>query len=163
MVRVFVFLFLILKGVIGGEPLEVTSDRFTSDEKKHLAIFEGNAKATQGESRILAQKFIVYLDKNNSAKEYKAVGGVTFEIIKPKQHIKGRCKELKYRVKEDIYTLEGDAVVNDILNKRKMSADRLVLDNKNSTAEAISKKRRPVKLIFQVNDIKQDKKEKNKR
>ncbi len=64
-----------------GEPLEVTSDKFISDEKKHLAIFEGNAKAIQGKSKILAKKFVVYLDRNNTAKEYQAVNNVNFEII----------------------------------------------------------------------------------
>ena len=162
MLKIFFGLTLILMSLLAKEPLEVISDKFASDEKKHIAIFEGNATATQGKSWIKAKKFIVYLDKNNSAREYRAIKDVTFEIIKPKQHVTGSCDLLIYGVKGDTYTLEGNASVNDVLNKRKMRADRLILDNKNSTAKAISKKKGPVKLIFQMNDVKKDKDKKPK-
>jgi lipopolysaccharide export system protein LptA len=162
------------------EPLEVVSDKFVSSEKKHIAIFEGNAKATQGKSWITAQKFIVYLNKKGGAKRYKAVGGVRFEIIRDgdgkklkskkdkkdpkgqKQHVKGHCNTLTYLVDEDKYIFEGDASIDDILNKRKMSAGKLILDNKNSTAKAVSRKKGPVRLIFQLDDVKDKSKKKRK-
>ena len=158
--RFLLSLSLLIVAVGAKEPLEVISDKFASDENKHIAIFEGNAKATQGKSWIKAKKFIVYLDKNNSAREYKAIKDVTFEIVKPKQHVKGTCKELTYIVKGDTYILVGNALVDDVLNNRKMSAEKLVLDNKRSTARAVSKKKGPVRLIFQVEDTKVGKKKK---
>jgi lipopolysaccharide export system protein LptA len=161
--KTLIFIILLAVTIQAKPPLEVISDKFSSNENKHIAVFEGNAKATQGKSWIKAKKFIVYLDKNNSAKEYRAIGDVSFEIIKPKQHIKGVCNLLIYRVKSDSYTLEGNATVDDILNKRKMSADRLFLDNKNSFAKAISKKKGPVKLIFQMDDATGNKKKTDKK
>jgi lipopolysaccharide export system protein LptA len=161
--KFFLILTFVLVAMKAKEPLEVVSDKFASDENKHIAIFEGNAKATQGKSWIKAKKFIVFLDKNNSAKEYRAIKDVTFEIIKPKQHVKGSCDLLIYKVKSDTYTLEGNASVNDLLNKRKMSADRLILDNKHSRARAVSKKKGPVKLIFEVNDATVSGNKKNKK
>jgi len=141
-----------------GESLEVTADKFTHMEQEHKAVFEGHARAVQGKSRIDAEKFIVLLDGNNSAREYQAIGNVRFEIVKPRQHVKGRCGRLYYRVEEETYRLKGNAKVEDLLNNRKMSGEEVFLDNRRRKASAVSERNKPVRFIFQMNDAEKKKK-----
>jgi lipopolysaccharide export system protein LptA len=141
-----------------GESLEVTADKFTHMEQEHKAVFEGHARAVQGKSRIDAEKFIVLLDGNNSAREYQAIGNVRFEIVKPRQHVKGRCRRLYYRVEEETYRLKGNAKVEDLLNNRKMSGEEVFLDNRRRKASAVSERNKPVRFIFQMNDAEKKKK-----
>lgn len=138
----------------GSENLEITADKFTHVEKEHKAIFEGHARATQGASWIRARKFIVYFDADNNAKEYRALGGVNFEIIKrPNRDIKGHCDKLIYNVKADNYSLIGHAIVNDRINKRIMKGAKIFLDNRRGLATATSGKRGPVKFVFPIKEI----------
>lgn len=138
--------------LVQAESLEVSADKFTHIDKEHRAVFEGNAHATQGKSRIDAKKFIVYFDNNNTATEYQAIGNVRFNIVRPDQHVKGRCRHLTYRVKEETYLLEGNAKLVDLLNKRQMEGERVFLDNKTGRASAKSGNKGPVKFIFEMKD-----------
>jgi len=159
----YALLFLWITGWIYAESLEVTADNFTHIDKEHRAVFEGNAHATQGKSRIDAKKFIVYFDNNNTAREYQAIGNVRFNIVRPDQHVKGSCRHLTYRVQEETYLLEGNAKLVDLLNKRQMEGERVFLDNKTGRASAKSGKQGPVKFIFQMKDSGNGKKTKPKK
>jgi len=149
-----------LIGFLSAESLEVTADRFTHVESEHRAVFEGHAHATQGKSRIDARKFIVLFDANNTAREYRAIGKVRFEIVRPNQHVKGSCDQLTYRVAEETYLLQGHAKIDDLLNKRKMQGEEVFLDNKQGRASAKSNHKGPVKFIFQMKDAAPKKKKK---
>jgi len=137
-----------------SQNLEITADKFTHIESENKAIFEGHAVAKDGNSSVKADRFIIYLDKNNKAKKYNALGHVQFEIIKPNQHIKGRCDSLIYKVTKEVYILKGHAYLEDILHKRTMSGDELYLDNLKKEAKAKSDHKKPVKFIFQLKDVK---------
>ncbi len=150
MKRWVVFVFVVCGALLSAERLEVTADKFTHIEKERKAIFEGNAHAKEGKSRVDADRFIIYLDKNNKAKEYNAIGHVKFEIVKPNQHVKGHCDKLVYNVTKETYRLKGNAWIEDLINKRQMSGESVFLDNKNKEAKAESKHKKPVKFIFQM-------------
>jgi len=137
-----------------SQNLEITADKFTHIESENKAIFEGHAIAKDGKSSVRADRFVIYLDKNNKAKMYNALGHVRFEIIKPNQHVKGRCNSLIYKVTKEVYILKGHAYLEDILNKRTMSGDELYLDNLKKEAKAKSDHKKPVKFIFQLKDVK---------
>ncbi len=145
----------LLSSTIYAEQLEVTADKFTHIEKENKAIFEGHAHAINDKSRVDADRFVIYLDKNNKTKEYHAVGHVRFEIIKPDQHVKGSCDRLIYNVIKETYRLKGHAKIKDILNGREMSGDEVYLDNLKKEAKAKSHHKKPVKFIFQMKDIKE--------
>jgi len=133
-----------------GSNLEITSNNFYYKDGEQKAKFSGNVIAKEGNSIIKADSLIVFLDKNSEAKKYKAAGGVTFEIKNEKKDIKGKCNTLIYMPIEDKYILAGGVVLEDILNKRKVFGDEIVLDNKNSSSYAKSKSSKPVKFIFKV-------------
>lgn len=143
-------------------PLEVKADHFTNIDKEKKAIFEGHAYATQGKSWVRGDKFIVLFDQDGNAREYQAIGNVHFEIVKPKQHVKGKSGRLTYQVSDDTYLLEEHAVLDDLLNKRKMEGERIFLDNKGGRATAESGKKGPVKFIFQMKETKNNASDKKK-
>jgi len=147
--RIFL-LFFIISTLIFAENLEITSDNFYYKDGEAKAEFSGNVLAKKGSSSIKANKLTVLLDKNSEAKEYIAKGNVSFEIKNSKKDIKGRCAILIYDPVKDVYTLRGDVFLNDVLNKRKVYGDEIILDNKNGTSYAKSTKRKPVKFIFKV-------------
>jgi len=153
--RIFFISYILTLAIYAtSQNLEITADKFTHIESENKAIFEGHAIAKDGKSSVRADRFIIYLDKNNKAKKYNALGHVKFEIIKPNQHVKGRCDSLIYKVAREIYILKGHAYLEDILNKRTMSGDELYLDNLKKEAKAKSDHKKPVKFIFQLKDVK---------
>jgi len=141
-----------------ADNLEVTADKFEHLEKEKKAIFQGHAHASQGKSRIDADRFVVYFDQEGATKEYRALGKVRFEIVKPKQHIKGHCDKLIYDVPKDTYRLMGHTYVQDLINKRTMSGKEIFLDNKKGLATAVSDRKGPVKFVFPMKDAKGGKK-----
>ena len=136
----------------GVENLEVSADKFEHLEKEKRAIFQGNAHATQGKSRIDARKFVVYFDEKGEAREYQALGKVRFEIIRPGRHIKGHCDRLIYKVAADTYRLSGHTYLQDLINHRTMSGKEIFLDNKKGRATAVSDRKGPVKFVFPMKD-----------
>ena len=147
----------------GLENLEVSADKFEHIEKEKKAIFLGNAHAVQGKSRIDADKFIVYFDKEGETREYQALGKVRFEIVKPDRHIRGHCDRLVYNVPADTYRLSGHTYVQDLINHRTMSGKEIFLDNKKGRATAVSDRKGPVKFIFPMKDTGKKSKKKEKK
>jgi len=159
-VSIGILLTFLLSTSVWAEDLEVTADKFTHLESQNKAVFEGHAHATQGKSWINADKFVIFFDQNNTAKQYRAIGNVDFEIDRPQQHVKGKCQKLTYTVAAETYLAEGNATLNDLLNHRQMYGDEIFLDNLNRKASAKSNHKGPVKFIFQMKDAAPKKKKK---
>ena len=136
--------------LLSASNLEITSNNFYYKDGEQKAQFSGNVIAKEGQSLIKANTLTVYLDKNSEAKKYQASGNVFFEIKGPKRYIKGRCNVLIYLPVEDKYILKGHVVLEDILNKRKVYGDEIILDNKHGSSYAKSHSKKPVKFIFKV-------------
>jgi lipopolysaccharide transport protein LptA len=130
--------------------LEVTANSFYHKDGEKKAVFSGNVVAKEEGNLIKANKITVYLDENSEAKEYVASGNVYFELKAPKRFIKGRCSRIRYVPIADKYYLEGNVAVEDVLNKRKIYGDEIIIDNKNGASYAKSTKNRPVKFVFKV-------------
>ncbi len=145
-------LILLASSLWGAQNLEVTSDNFTNLDKEHKAIFVGHAHATQGKSKIDANKFIVNFDEDGNAKVYQAIGNVRFEIFKASgSHTKGRCNHLYYWANKDTYKLIGNAKVEDLVKKRTITGQEIFLDNKRGLSTAKSNHSGPVKFTFPMN------------
>jgi lipopolysaccharide export system protein LptA len=57
-----------------------------------------------------------------------------------------------YLVKEEKIILKGNAVVEDITNKRKLIGEEVVFDEKTKTANVVGKESEPVRVIFTTKD-----------
>jgi len=133
-----------------ADNLEITSNDFYFKDASKIARFSGNVVAKNGKNSIKADKILVYLDENSEANKYVAIGNVKFEIKDDKKDIVGSCKKLTYLPEESKYILEQNVKMHDILNKRDVYGDEIVIDNKNKTSYAKSKGKKPVKFIFKV-------------
>ncbi len=141
---------LILSSLVVAGGLEVTSKDFFYKEGDSKAEFSGDVVAKEGESVINSDRLIVFLDKDNEAKKYKAIGHVTFVIKNRKKNrdVSGSCATLTYLPNEDKYILIGNVVLHDNIKKRDVYGDEVIVDNKKGTSIAKSNSKRPVKFIF---------------
>ncbi len=140
-----------------AEKVEVVSDSMKADDVKKEVRFIGNAKVTQGKNWITADTIIVYLDANNQAKQYVAVGKKTpshFYLDQPSGLYKGKADKITYNPVTSVYLLEGHAIVDDLRNIRHLAGEKITIDAKNGNADVKGHKsshgkgKKPVKFIF---------------
>jgi len=137
--------------IIVANNLEIVSNSFYYKDGEQKVQFNGNVIAKEGQRRLIkANALTIYLDKNNKAKKYRASGDIFFKLKNQKRYIKGRCSVLIYLSVEDKYILKGDVILEDILNKRKVYGDEIIIDNKDGSSYAKSNSKKLVKFIFKV-------------
>ncbi len=56
------------------QPAFIEADKVDIDDQKHIAIYQGQVKYTQGSMRLWADKVTIYTDEENELKEVIAVG-----------------------------------------------------------------------------------------
>jgi len=143
------FLFLILH----AEKVEVTSDSMKAEELKKEVHFIGNVTVKQAESWLHGDRVIVYFDENNETRMYEAIGKentVSFEVKEKKGFYKGSAMNVKYYPVTSKYVLTGKAVIDDLLNKRHVNGDVIILDMITGNAMVKGSREKPVKFIFDM-------------
>jgi lipopolysaccharide export system protein LptA len=145
---------MLLSTSIFAQKVDITADNMSAIDMKKEVHFVGNAKVVQGKSWINGDEIIVYFDENNETKMYKAIGEVTFEFIEEKSSYKGSANKVTYYPVEDKYILTGKAIIDDLLNKRHVNGDEIVLDMKTGNANVKGSRKKPVKFIFDMKDKK---------
>ena len=141
---------LLLSLSLWAEKVQVTSDNMKAYDAKKEIHFIGNAKVTQLKDWIHGDEIIVYFDENNETKKYVADGKVTFELHQKEAIYKGKADKVTYYPKKSEYVLTGKAVIDDIVNKRHVNGDEIVLDMKTGNANVKGNKKKPVKFIFDM-------------
>ncbi len=147
-------LFLALSLTLYAEKVNVTSTTMTAEDLKKEVHFKGDAKVEQGKSWIHGNEIIVYFDENNDTKKYEAIGNVTFEIDQVTSFYKGKAEKVTYYPPTSKYILIGKAVVDDLINKRHVNGDEIILDTVTGNANVKGSKKKPVKFIFNTKDKK---------
>ncbi|MCF6207640.1 MAG: lipopolysaccharide transport periplasmic protein LptA [Sulfurovum sp.] len=146
----YIYIVLLLSVTLWAEKVQVTSDNMRAYDAKKEVHFIGNAKVTQLEDWIHGDEIIVYFDKNNKADKYVAVGKVTFELHQKDALYKGKADKVTYYPKKSEYVLTGKAVVDDLMNKRHVAGDEIVLNKNTGNANVKGSKKKPVKFIFDM-------------
>ena len=149
-----IVLWVLLTVNIYAEKVNVTSTTMTAEDLKKEVHFMGNAKVVQGKSWIHGDEIIVYFDENNETKKYEAIGKVTFEFDQEKNFYRGSADKVTYFPVESKYILTGHAIVDDIVNKRHVNGDEIVLDTVTGNANVKGSKNKPVKFIFNTKEKK---------
>jgi len=149
-----ILLCMILVVSLFGEKIDVSSNEMKVNQNTKEIYFIGNAKVIQDKSFIYADKIIVYFNDDNMTKEYEAIKNVSFEFVKPKSHYKGKANKVIYLPLDDIYILEGNAYVTDLINKRVIKGDKITLDTKSGNANVKGSRKKPVKCIFEMENKK---------
>ena len=149
-----IFVLLFLTEILFAQKVDITADNMKAEDLKKEVHFIGNAKVKQGKSWIHGNEIIVYFDENNETKQYVATGKVTFEFIQEKSSYKGHSNKVTYYPLKDKYILTGNAVIDDLVNKRHVNGDTIILDMKTGNANVKGSRKRPVKFIFDMKEKK---------
>jgi lipopolysaccharide export system protein LptA len=126
----------------------------TAADLKKEVHFIGDAKVVQGKSWIHGDEIIVYFDENNETEKYEAIGTVTFEVDRVESFYKGSADKVTYFPVESKYILTGKAIVDDLVNKRHVNGDEIVLDIVTGNANVKGSTKKPVKFIFNTKEKK---------
>jgi len=145
---------LLFTGSLLAQKVNITSDNMEAADMKKEVHFIGNAKVVQGKSWIHGDEIIVYFDENNETKKYEAIGLVTFEFIQEKSSYKGSSDKVTYYPVKDQYILTGKAIIDDLINKRHVNGDEIILDMITGNANVKGSRKKPVKFIFDMKDKK---------
>ena len=143
-----IWLILAFTFVLSAQQVEITAMEMSATQMSKEIHFIGSAKVVQGDDWILADEIVVYFDENNQTKSYQAKGHVRFELKEGGSHYKGKAQKVTFYPQKSLYKLQGNAVIDDLLENRHIVAERITLDVKTGKASVVGKKKRPVKFIF---------------
>ncbi|MBN2767782.1 MAG: lipopolysaccharide transport periplasmic protein LptA [Campylobacterales bacterium] len=152
MTKKIISLFLLFSIFCVGEKIEIKSLNMEADDFKKEVHFNGDVKIKEGKSRLDSNDAVVYLDAQNKAKEYKATGNVVFYINKDGNEYKGKAGEVRYFPNTNIYHLSINAEVEDIINKRVLTGNKMILDMNKKQVKVDGKKNKPIEFIFETKD-----------
>lgn len=115
-----------------SQPVEVSADSLSVDQRTGQAIFDGNVLVVQGEVRMTAGRILVVYaqdaDGNASGIDrLEAEGGVTFVTDADA----AEAREAVYAVASGTVTLTGDVLLNQGQNA--ISGEHLVIDLESGT------------------------------
>jgi len=147
-------LILILVGMLYATEVKITSDKMQADENIKIIDFIGHAHVVQEDSILDADKIKVYFDDQNQTKKYDAIGNVKFDVKSSNAHYKGYSQKLTYLPKKSLYILVGNANIDDLLNKRTIAGEKIILNMISGNAVVNGTKQKPVKVIFQMENKK---------
>ena len=133
-----------------AEKVEVTSDSMKAEDLKKEVRFIGDVTVKQLKNWLHGDKVIVYFDENNETKMYEAIGSVTFEFIQKESFYKGSADKVTYYPTKSQYILTGKAIIDDLINKRHVNGDEIILDMITGNAKVKGNKKKPVKFIFDM-------------
>ncbi len=136
----------------GNEPIEVTSDKLEASRSDGRAVYVGNVEATQGNSRMMADRLIVVCAEPPPGQRKEECGEVqqliaesNVHYITADEHIRGDRAEYDYR--NDTITVTGDVIMTRG-DDGVIRGPKLVYEVEKGLARMIGEKNRPVTSIF---------------
>lgn len=150
----FTLIQLHFTGLLFAQKIEITSTSMNAENLKKEVHFIGNAKVKKREDWIHADEIIVHFNDQNETNMYQAIGKVTFEFKNEKGHYKGKSEKVTYYPLKSFYVLSGKAKVDDVMNKRQVKGDEIILDMVTGNSQVKGSKKKPVKFIFTTEESK---------
>lgn len=135
-----------------AEKVKITSTSMEAEELKKEVHFIGDAKIIKGGDWLHADRVIVYFGDNNETSKYEAIGSVSFEFKKDEKHFKGSADKVIYDMVKSLYVLKGKAVIDDVVKKRHVDGDEIMLDMSTGSVDVQGSNKKPVKFIFDMED-----------
>lgn len=142
-----------------AEEVKIMADAFEGDEKKGITTFIGNVRITKGGDELNASKVTVLTDKDRNPYQYEAQGNVSFYIDMSENNAtyKGDAQRVVYLPLRQEYQFYTNVHLYQLETNRKIFGEEVILNAKDANAKAMGKAKRPVIMIFNIDD----KKEKN--
>lgn len=115
-----------------AQPVEVSADSLSVDQRTGQAVFDGNVLVVQGDVRISAGRVLVVYSKDaegnaSGIDRLEADGGVTFVTATDA----AEAREAVYSVEDGLVTLSGEVLLTQGQNA--ISGERLVIDLSSGT------------------------------
>jgi len=149
---------LILQTVLVSKELKITSDFFSADENEGVSIFRGNVNVIKENDELNASEVIIYTDKKNKPTKFLATGNVSF-FIETKQGAKysGTANKAIYIPLAKEYRFFQDVHLKQLNEKKEIQGDEVVLQTVNGKAYAKGMVKKPVIMIFDIDDEEEEK------
>ena len=138
--------------------LNIDATHFEADEKKHIMHFKGNVKMTKNKDVLLCQSLLINTktSKKNPKKQlpenYKATGDVSFTLYTNDNLLKGRGDTVFYYPDEQKYIIIGNGYLEDTKNGKKLTANKIYIDEKTGHTKIDGDKNKPVKFRLKLNN-----------
>ncbi|PAF42794.1 lipopolysaccharide transport periplasmic protein LptA [Helicobacter sp. 11S02596-1] len=156
--KAILWLFCLSLGVIafGQETLEVTANKFLSNDAKGIMVIEGDVHIKKAKDTLEADKVIIYSDKKRKPQFYEAQGNVKFHIfMEDGREFKGHSDKLTYNAQNGEYRLLENALVNEVGKSNTIRGEEIIVNNENGYANILGSKNKPAKFIFNLDEMDQ--------
>jgi lipopolysaccharide transport protein LptA len=144
----------------------ITSKEFRSNMKEDISIFKNSVNLTQNNSTIKANKIKIYTKNINNTKyitKYIAQDNISFDIKTSNKHYIGSSQKIEYNTNTKIYTFLGKTNIEELVENRKLTGNKIVIDTQNHKSKITGTKSKPIRFTItpnseKSNKIKEDKK-----
>lgn len=151
--RYALFLFWLAAPVLYANTVEIESLKFEAYEERGITIFTGNVAIKKNEDRMFADKVVVFVGDDKQIKKFEASGHTSFKMkMEDNSSFEGQSDEFVYTPGTGELILTGNAKIKDITNNREISGERVILYEKQKVAKVMGEEKKPVKLIFEIEE-----------
>jgi len=146
---VFVLFFI----AIFASKVEISAENVVASNQKGVTDFKGNVTIIKGKDIMRADVVQVFVDKEKNISKIYAYGKASFYVV-PKENLifKGNADSFTYYPQKKEIVLKGKAVIEDLLNNRKIIGEEVLFNEETQLANISGNKKEPVKVIFDIQD-----------
>jgi len=139
-----------------AEQVKIIAESFNGNEKKGLTVFKGNVHITKGNDELNASEITVYTDKDRTPYKYVAKGNVSFfiDLVDSNTSYKGDAGKVVYYPLKKEYQFYKDVHLYQLGSTRTIIGEEVILNTIDGNARAIGKKKKPVIMIFNIEEKK---------
>ncbi|RLA83933.1 MAG: lipopolysaccharide transport periplasmic protein LptA [Epsilonproteobacteria bacterium] len=154
-----IFILTLLVSVVNAEEnyLNIDAIFFEADEKEQLLYFKGDVKMTKNKDKMFCQSLIINTMPSKKdptkqvPKDYTATGDVSFEIHTVDNILKGKGDTVFYYPLEQKYIIIGNGYLEDIKEGKKITANKIYIDELTGHTKIDGDKDKPVKFRLRLN------------
>ncbi|MCK5294110.1 MAG: lipopolysaccharide transport periplasmic protein LptA [Arcobacteraceae bacterium] len=153
--RFLILLFLII-GLNAKEiDVDIQANSFQADQTKNIIIFTGNVSMVKGEDTLVCKELTVHtkLDSDTNqtvAKQYIAIGNVSFTIKRPDTLLIGNGDKVNYDIDKQMYIITGNAYLEDKNGSKTLRGEKIYINEATGNTKIDGKKNKPVKFKFKM-------------
>ena len=115
---------------IDEERIHVVADSLTTDSVEKLAIFDGNVRATQGDSVITCDQLKVYYGDNPLSEEQTSTDQSSVKVVEAIGNVRIRSEDRLAFADKAIYTLATGKIVLSGINAKVTSGNSSIMGQK---------------------------------
>ena len=158
MIRFITLCLLVASFSAHAEELKVVAESFEADEQKGYSIFKGNVVLTKGLDELNASKVTVFVDKERKPTKFIAKGNVSFVINTLAEDVySGKAQEVRFFPQHKEYHFYTDVHLVQRNKQKEITGDEVIVDLVDGRAFAKGAKKKPVIMIFNIEESNQTK------